>query len=119
MLFSQYGQILSIVAMKTPKMRGQAFVAFSNISSATVALRTLQGFNFYGKEMRITYAKSKSDAIAKLDGTYRMPVPPPMAQSTLPLAPFEQAQQAVVGGTKRPRDEKEDGAASSDSDNDY
>ncbi|KAI9765824.1 MAG: U2 snRNP complex subunit msl1 [Geoglossum simile] len=36
-------------------------------------MRALQGFNLFGKEMKISYAKGKSDTIAKLDGTYRMP----------------------------------------------
>ncbi|CAB3993416.1 U1 small nuclear ribonucleo A, partial [Paramuricea clavata] len=69
-IFSQFGNILDIVAMKTLKMRGQAFVAFADIASATNALRSMQGFPFYDKPMRIQYAKSKSDAIAKLQGTY-------------------------------------------------
>lgn len=69
-IFSQFGQILDIVALKTLKMRGQAFVVFREISSATNALRSMQGFPFYDKPMRIGYAKSKSDALAKLDGTF-------------------------------------------------
>ncbi|XP_028414832.1 U1 small nuclear ribonucleoprotein A-like [Dendronephthya gigantea] len=69
-IFSQFGNILDIVAMKTLKMRGQAFVVFADIASATNALRSMQGFPFYDKPMRIQYAKSKSDAIAKLQGTY-------------------------------------------------
>lgn len=116
MLFSPYGQVLSIVAMKTPKMRGQAHVAFANVASARSALRALQGFNLYGKDLKLAFAKTKSDAIAKLEGTYRMPVPRPMAQSTLPLAPFEQQQQQQIGGIKRTR---EDESASSDADSDY
>lgn len=122
MLFSPYGQVLSIVAMKTPKMRGQAFVAFSNVASATSALRALQGFNIYGKEMSLAYAKTKSDAVAKLDGTYRMPQPPPIATSSLPLAPFEQTQQAAVAssssGSKRPRENGSGEGKSSDSERD-
>lgn len=50
-IFSQFGQILEIVALKTLKMRGQAFVIFKEISSATVALRSMQGFPFYDKPM--------------------------------------------------------------------
>ncbi|RDD44690.1 U1 small nuclear ribonucleoprotein A [Trichoplax sp. H2] len=69
-IFSQFGAILDIIAMKTLKMRGQAFVVFEDISSATNALRAMQGFPFYEKPMRITYCKSKSDAVAKKDGSY-------------------------------------------------
>lgn len=50
-IFSQFGQILDIVALKTLKMRGQAFVIFKEIQSATNALRSMQGFPFYDKQM--------------------------------------------------------------------
>ena len=70
-IFSQFGQILDIVALKTLKMRGQAFVIFKEISSATNALRSMQGFPFYDKPMRINYSKTDSDMIAKIKGTYQ------------------------------------------------
>lgn len=70
-IFSQFGQILDIIALKTLKMRGQAFVIFKEISSATNALRTMQGFPFYDKPMRINYAKGESDVISKAKGTYK------------------------------------------------
>jgi len=69
-IFSQFGQILDIVALKTLKMRGQAFVIFKEISSATNALRSMQGFPFYDKPMRIGYSKTDSDIIAKIKGTF-------------------------------------------------
>jgi len=70
-IFSQFGQILDIVALKTLKMRGQAFVIFKEISSATNALRSMQGFPFYDKPMRIAYSKTDSDIIAKMKGTFQ------------------------------------------------
>jgi len=70
-IFSQFGQILDIVALKTLKMRGQAFVIFKEISSATNALRSMQGFPFYDKPMRIGYSKTDSDIIAKMKGTFQ------------------------------------------------
>ncbi|XP_073234598.1 U1 small nuclear ribonucleoprotein A-like [Porites lutea] len=69
-IFSQFGPILDIVALKTLKMRGQAFVVFRDLGSATNALRSMQGFPFYDKPMRIQFARSKSDAVAKQEGTY-------------------------------------------------
>uniref|UniRef100_A0A3Q2ZH29 Small nuclear ribonucleoprotein polypeptide B2 n=1 Tax=Kryptolebias marmoratus TaxID=37003 RepID=A0A3Q2ZH29_KRYMA len=69
-LLSQFGQIIDIVAMKTPKMRGQAFVIFKELAAATNALRQLQGFPFYNKPMRIQYAKTDSELISKMKGTY-------------------------------------------------
>uniref|UniRef100_A0A667XN71 Small nuclear ribonucleoprotein polypeptide B2 n=1 Tax=Myripristis murdjan TaxID=586833 RepID=A0A667XN71_9TELE len=69
-LFSQFGQIVDIVALKTEKMRGQAFVVFKELAAATNALRQLQGFPFYNKPMRIQYAKTDSEVISKMRGTY-------------------------------------------------
>ncbi|VVC36650.1 Hypothetical protein CINCED_3A009554 [Cinara cedri] len=69
-IFSQFGQILDIVAMKGIKMNGQAFVIFKDITSSTNALRAMQGFPFYDKPMRIQFAKSESDLIAKMKGTF-------------------------------------------------
>ena len=50
-IFSQFGMIHDIVAMKTLKMRGQAFVIFKDINSSTKALHSMQGFPFYDKPM--------------------------------------------------------------------
>lgn len=43
--------MLDVVAMKTAKMRGQAHIVFRDVQSSTQALRALQGFDFFGKEM--------------------------------------------------------------------
>ncbi|GMP87624.1 hypothetical protein CsSME_00039923 [Camellia sinensis var. sinensis] len=69
-VFSQFGKILEVLAFKTLKHKGQAWVVFEDVSSATSALRQMQGFPFYDKPMRIQYAKTKSDVIAKADGTF-------------------------------------------------
>ena len=50
-LFSQFGRILDVVALKTPKLRGQAWVAFSDVTAATNAVRQMQNFPFYDKPM--------------------------------------------------------------------
>jgi len=70
-IFSQFGQILDIVALKTLKMRGQAFVIFKDINHATTAFRSMQGFPFYDKPMRLAYAKKDSDMVSKMKGTYQ------------------------------------------------
>ncbi|VDM22193.1 unnamed protein product [Hydatigera taeniaeformis] len=67
-LFSPYGRVLEIIAMKTPKMRGQAFIIFQAITSATTALRVLQGFQLFDKPMRIQYARKNSTQIEVLQG---------------------------------------------------
>ncbi|KAH9071605.1 RNA-binding domain-containing protein [Lactarius deliciosus] len=61
-LFTTYGKLVDVVATKTPKMRGQAFLVFTDLASATAALRACDGMAFYDKPMRISYAKSKSHA---------------------------------------------------------
>ncbi|KAH9423894.1 U1 small nuclear ribonucleoprotein A snf [Dermatophagoides pteronyssinus] len=69
-IFSQFGTILDIYAEKSLKLRGQAFVIFKDINSASNAIRSMQNFPFYDKPMQIQYARKDSDLIAKLKGTY-------------------------------------------------
>lgn len=66
---SAYGLVLDVVAGR--KIRGQAFVVFSELSSATAALRALQGKEFLGKPLHISYAKTKSDAYLKHIDQYK------------------------------------------------
>ena len=89
MLCSQFGAVLDVVAQKTSKMRGQAFVVFQHLTSASVAMQKLQGFDFYGKPMRLSYCKSKSDAVAKEDGSF---VPKHKRKAVNPAADFKQPQ---------------------------
>lgn len=70
-VFSQFGKILDVVVMRSIRLRGQAWVVFEEIGSATSALRAMQGFPFFEKPMRLSYAKTKSDATAKLDGNFK------------------------------------------------
>lgn len=51
LLFSTYGPVLDVVALKTTKMRGQAHIVFRDIHAATQAMRSLDGFQFLGKEL--------------------------------------------------------------------
>ena len=68
--FSQFGKIIDVVAAKTYKLRGQAWVVFDSVPAATAAMRAMNDFPFYDKPMRVSYARTKSDATAKLDGTF-------------------------------------------------
>merc|ERR1719384_1972955 len=71
-VFGQFGKILDVICYtKIKAARGQAFIVFDDISAATKALREMQNFMFYNKPMRVSYAKTKSDVIAKRDGTFR------------------------------------------------
>jgi len=69
-VFSQFGTVLDVLVKKTLKLRGQAFIIFRDIGSASNALRQMNNFIFYDKPMRVTFARAKSDLIAKLQGTY-------------------------------------------------
>jgi len=122
-------------------MRGQAHVVFRDIQSSTQAMRALQGFDFFGKDMNITYARGSSDIIAKLRGTYNATstapsaivstdlqrsifgAPPSTATVGLSLKPAEvlngsrEGESQVPQGIKRPRDDGEsDGEAPMDED---
>lgn len=69
--FSTHGRVIEIVALRGNKLRGQAWVSFEHIESATNAMAKFQGHPFFEKPIRINYAKSKSDIVAKKDGTYK------------------------------------------------
>lgn len=69
-IFSAFGEIQDLVCMKSLRRRGQAWIVFKELQSAGAALKALQGFPFYNKPIRVAYAKSKSDVVAKADGTY-------------------------------------------------
>lgn len=51
MLFSTYGPVLDVVALKTQKMRGQAHIVYRDIQASTQAMRALDGFEFLGHEL--------------------------------------------------------------------
>lgn len=69
-LFTPYGRIIDIVASKGPNKRGQAFIVFSEQKEATSALRGLSGKEFFGRELRIEYAKTKSQATKRVEDPF-------------------------------------------------
>eukprot|EP00823_Brevimastigomonas_motovehiculus_P003748 TRINITY_DN232_c0_g3_i1.p1 TRINITY_DN232_c0_g3~~TRINITY_DN232_c0_g3_i1.p1 ORF type:complete len:193 (-),score=62.96 TRINITY_DN232_c0_g3_i1:470-991(-) len=69
-VFSQFGNIVSIEAKKTYKLRGQAWIIFEDLNGAQKAAKEMQSFNFYDKPMHVSFAKVKSDVISKSDGTF-------------------------------------------------
>ncbi|KAL4896409.1 RNA binding domain protein [Aspergillus ambiguus] len=139
-LFSTYGTVLDVVAMKTQKMRGQAHVVFKDVHASTQAMRALQGFEFFGKQMKIVYAKGNSDVIARLRGTYSLAAPGTAGQTAatstdlqksifsgppgsmaLPPKPVGEpnGETPATHGVKRPREEESDeGEAPMDEDSD-
>ncbi|KAI0701165.1 hypothetical protein BC835DRAFT_1265322 [Cytidiella melzeri] len=81
-LFTTYGRVLDVVALKTQKMRGQAFIVFSDLAGATAALRACEGIVFYDKPMHIEYAKTKSYATLKREDPEFVPPTSVHAQNT-------------------------------------
>ncbi|KAK2937690.1 RNA recognition motif domain [Fusarium oxysporum f. sp. vasinfectum] len=141
LLFSTYGPVLDVVALKTMKMRGQAHIVFRDVQSATQAMRSLEGQAFLGRDLKIQYAKSKSNFVAKLDGTFKIPnvaasstlpppgsAPAPTPGSGLPAKPAANADHVMEDadtpggrGQKRTRDDEDsdsDVAMEEDSDDD-
>jgi len=135
MLFSTYGPVLDVNALRTSKMRGQAHVLFRDAQTATQAMRHCQGLDFFGRNMRISYAKGRSHTLAKLTGTFvdptqeakakaketdasgSFPAPPGGPPAGLPPPPGLQpvkggaenaASPALSAGTKRLREESDD-----------
>ncbi|XP_011009436.1 PREDICTED: U1 small nuclear ribonucleoprotein A-like [Populus euphratica] len=53
-VFSQFGKILEILAFKTLKHKGQAWVVFEDVQSASNAMRQMQSFPFYDKPMIVS-----------------------------------------------------------------
>ncbi|TMW63960.1 hypothetical protein Poli38472_014665 [Pythium oligandrum] len=69
--FSQHGKILEIVMSKARRLRGQAWITFDDIPSASNALRAMNGFILFEKPIVIQFGKEKADVIARREGTYQ------------------------------------------------
>lgn len=62
-LYSNFGEVLDVVAHRNIRMRGQAFVAFNSKHIAKRALLDTQNFPLYGQPMKVSFAKSNADAV--------------------------------------------------------
>lgn len=67
-IFSEYGNIIDLVAKKNLKAKGQAFVVFDDPKSAERAIKEIQGFELFNKPMALDFAKTKSDATVQREG---------------------------------------------------
>jgi len=114
-LFATYGKVIDIVASKSQKMRGQAFLVFTDLASATSAMRACEGMMFYDKPLvsifitrsyllydnllssqHIDYAKTKSFATLRNEDPNFVP---PSAANASAL---------ITQSGKRPRDNESD-----------
>ncbi|KAH9998306.1 RNA-binding domain-containing protein [Russula vinacea] len=113
-LFTTYGKLIDVVATKTPKMRGQAFLVFTDLPSATAALRACDGMIFYNKPMRISYAKSKSYATLRREDPNFIPPNLSHASSAKRLREAEESNMR----SKRERVDEDDEEMDIDDDDD-
>ncbi|GAB9471139.1 U1 small nuclear ribonucleoprotein a [Globisporangium polare] len=68
--FSQHGKILEVLMGKGRRLRGQAWVTFDDVASASNALRAMSGFVLFDKPIVIHFGKDKADVIARREGTF-------------------------------------------------
>ncbi|KAK4462793.1 putative small nuclear ribonucleoprotein [Cladorrhinum samala] len=61
-IFSEYGNVIDIVAKTNLKAKGQAFVVFEKPESAIAAIEEVQGFELFEKPMQVALARTRSDA---------------------------------------------------------
>lgn len=66
-LFEDYGTIIDIVAKKNMKAKGQAFIVYETPEQAQTAIDEMIGFDLGGRTMRVSFAKTRSDATVKKD----------------------------------------------------
>ena len=69
-LFSSYGEVHEVHAKRNIRQRGQAYVVMNDPSNAEKAIKTLRGYPFFGKPLRLNFAKKEADYVTKLNGTF-------------------------------------------------
>ncbi|KAE8165313.1 tubulin folding cofactor D C terminal-domain-containing protein [Aspergillus tamarii] len=67
-IFSEYGNIIDIVAKTNLKAKGQAFIVFDSVESASNAIDEINGFDLFDKPMVLDFAKTRSDATVLREG---------------------------------------------------
>lgn len=68
-IFSEFGNIVDIVAKKNLKAKGQAFIVFDSPESAQNAVEEVQGFELFDKPMRVALAHTRSDKTVAVNCT--------------------------------------------------
>ncbi|EMR71272.1 hypothetical protein MGN70_004918 [Eutypa lata] len=67
-IYSEYGNIIDIVAKTNLKAKGQAFIVFDKPESAAQAIEETQGFELFDKPIHVALARTRSDATVKTTG---------------------------------------------------
>ena len=68
-IFSEYGNVIELVAKTNLRAKGQAFVVFDETEAAERAIKEVQGFELFDKPMHLDYARTKSDATVQREGS--------------------------------------------------
>jgi len=67
-IFSEYGNVIDVVAKTNLKAKGQAFVVFDSPEAAVAAIEEVQGFELFEKPMHLALARTRSDATVMKTG---------------------------------------------------
>nr|OQO24221.1 hypothetical protein B0A51_07612 [Rachicladosporium sp. CCFEE 5018] len=68
-VFDEFGEIVDIIAKRSNKRKGQAFIVYTTAEAAQEAIDELQGFELFGKQIGLEFARTRSDAtVEKEDG---------------------------------------------------
>lgn len=67
-IFSEFGNVIDIVAKTNLKAKGQAFIVYDNPEAARVAIEETDGFDLFGKPIQVALAKTRSDATVQKFG---------------------------------------------------
>ncbi|KAI1383608.1 RNA-binding domain-containing protein [Hypoxylon trugodes] len=68
-VFSEYGNVVDIIAKRNVKAKGQAFVVFDRPESALQAVEEIQGFELFDKPMQVALARTRSDVTVLSSGS--------------------------------------------------
>jgi RNA recognition motif-containing protein len=61
-VFLEFGTIIDVVAKKSLRRKGQAFIVFDTAENAANAIEYLQDFELFDKPMKLAFARTRSDA---------------------------------------------------------
>ncbi|KAF5022659.1 hypothetical protein F66182_5302 [Fusarium sp. NRRL 66182] len=66
-IFSEFGNVVDIVAKKNLRAKGQAFIVFDKPESARDAIEEIDGFELFDKPMKLALARTRSDKTVELN----------------------------------------------------
>ena len=77
---------------------------FEDVAAATAALNAENAFSFFGRPLKVSYAREKTDRVAKMDGTF---VPKDRREKRRK----RDAESAVTAGASPAKQSRTDGGA--------